>query len=100
MDDKKTTKKKNAQKPVATVRDGAIGASIFVSHSLDGNKSHYYVMSRCWKPNNSDEFKYTNRMYPRNVEAVAKVAEMAAAKCEELDSQIDHSVPTDNLKAA
>jgi len=100
MDDKKTTTKKTAKPPVATVREGAIGASIFVSQSLDGNPSHYYVMSRCWKPENSKDFKYTNRMYPRNAEAISKVASMAAAKCEELDMAIDHTVTAPSEEAA
>lgn len=89
METKKNTEKKRTGGPVDTVRDGAIGASIFVSQSPDGNQSHYYVLSRCWKNQTSGQFKYTDRMYPRNAEAVAKVSEMAAARCKELDDRID-----------
>ena len=46
-------------------------------------------MSRCWKNQTSGQFKYTDRMYPRNAEAVARVAEMAAKKCSELDAGLD-----------
>ncbi|MCO6042753.1 hypothetical protein NG895_02425 [Aeoliella sp. ICT_H6.2] len=89
MDTKNKTNPKQGTKPVATVREGAIGASIFVAQSPDGNQSHYFTMSRCWKNQTSGQFKYTDRMYPRNAEAVAKVAEMAAQKCSELDAGID-----------
>jgi hypothetical protein len=49
-------------------------------------------MSRCWKNQTSGQFKYTDRMYPRNAEAIAKVAELAARKCSELDAGIDQDV--------
>ena len=86
---KKTTKKKTGQKPVETVREGAIGASIFVSQSPDGNMSHYFMLSRCWKSQASGDFKYTDRMYPRNAEAIAAVVTRAADRCKELDGQLD-----------
>ena len=100
MTTKNPTTKKASKSPVTTVREGAIGASIFLSQSMDGNQSHYYVMSRCWKPDGSSEFKYTNRLYPRNAEAVAKVATMAATKCEELDQAINHDGTVSEAKAA
>ena len=89
MDSK--TKTKQSTRPIATVREGAIGASIFVAQSPDGNQSHYFTMSRCWKNQTSGQFKYTDRMYPRNAEAVARVAGMAAEKCSELDTGIDEA---------
>lgn len=89
MDTKKKTTNRQGTKPITTVREGAIGASIFVAQSPDGNQSHYFTMSRCWKNQTSGQFKYTDRMYPRNAEAVARVAEMAAKKCSELDAGID-----------
>ncbi len=99
MTTKNPTTKKASKAPVTTVREGAIGASIFLSQSMDGNQSHYYVMSRCWKPEGSDEFKYTNRLYPRNSGAVAKVATMAANKCAELDRAINHDGTANEVKA-
>jgi hypothetical protein len=92
MDTKKKTTNRQGTKPIATLREGAIGASIFVAQSPDGNQSHYWTMSRCWKNQTSGQFKYTDRMYPRNAEAIAKVAELAARKCSELDAGIDQDV--------
>lgn len=101
MDNKKPTTKRPATKPyVDTVREGAIAANIFVSQSADGNQFHYYTLSRCWKNQTSGEFKYTDRMYPRNAKAIAQVSAKAAVRCEELDRSIDQDSSPQAVKAA
>jgi len=90
MENKTTTKPKKAakKKPVATVREGAIGANIFCSQSSDGYQYHYFLMSRSWKSTAQGKEGYSDRYFPRNAEAIGRVAVLAARKCEELDGQL------------
>ncbi|MAT67922.1 MAG: hypothetical protein CMJ58_00180 [Planctomycetaceae bacterium] len=100
MDAKKQPSKDAPKTYVETIREGAIAANIHVSQSPDGNQSHYFVMSRCWKNQTTGKFKYTDRMYPRNADSVAKVAELAAARCEQLDGRLDQDETPAEAKAA
>ncbi len=90
MDNKPTTRPKKGTKktPVATVRDGAIGANIFCSQSSDGYQYHYFLLSRSWKSTAQGREGYSDRYFPRNAEAIGRVAALAATKCEQLDREL------------
>jgi len=90
MHNKSTTKpNKTAKKtPVATVREGAIAANIFCSQSSDGYEYHYFLLSRSWQSTPQGREGYSERYFPRNAEALGRVAMLAANRCEELDRQL------------
>jgi len=90
MENKPIPKTKKAAKkmPVATVREGAIGANIFCSQSSDGYQYHYFLMSRSWKSTAQGKEGYSDRYFPRNAEDLGRVALLAAKKCKELDRDL------------
>jgi len=73
---------------VTTVRDGAIGAGIFLATRKDGTQGHFFKLSRAYRPNEQESFQYSDRFYARNSEAIGKVATEASKKCSELDARI------------
>ena len=73
---------------VTTVRDGAIGAGIFLATRKDGTQGHFFKLSRAYRPNEQESFQYSDRFYARNSEAIAKVATEASKKCSELDARL------------
>jgi len=73
---------------VTTVRDGAIGAGIFLATRKDGTQGHFFKLSRAYRPNEQESFQYSDRFYARNSEAIAKVATEASKKCSELDTRL------------
>lgn len=73
---------------VATVREGAIAANIFLGQTQDGLGYHYFLLSRSWKSTRTNKEGYSDRFFGRNSEAIGKVAELAAVKCNELDSEL------------
>ena len=77
---------------IATVREGAIAANIFLGQTQDGLNYHYFLLSRSWKSTKTNKEGYSDRFFGRNAQTIGKVAELAAAKCEELDQ--DLSAPT------
>lgn len=89
MENKKSGKQEKNNPVVETVREGAIGANIFVGQSSDGNLGHYFSISRAWKRQGTDKWFYSERLYPRHAELVASVAVKAAQRCAELDSRLD-----------
>ncbi len=52
--------------PVETVRSGPIGASIWQDQSESGKEYLSISLSRSWKPNDSDQFKYSHKYFSRN----------------------------------
>ena len=84
----KTTGQQSQSKYVETIRDGAIGAGIFLATRKDGTQGHYFKVSRSYKPEGSEEFKYSELFYAKNGAAIAKVASAAAEKCEALDKTL------------
>lgn len=77
---------------VETVREGAVAANIFRGKTQDGLDYHYFKFSRAFKSakqKDSADFTYSDRFFPRNSEAIAKVAVEAAEKCEQLDKELD-----------
>ena len=94
------SRKKGTESPeeknnyVATVRNGAVAANIFVGQSLDGFDYHYFKLSRAYKARNAKDFKYTDRFFSRNAEAIAGVVTQAATRCEELDAELENGLVT------
>ena len=83
------TTKSNSQH-VETIREGAIGASIFLTERKDGSQGHSFKLSRSYKPDGQEQFQYSQQFYARNGEAIAKVATDAAKKCTELDKTLNN----------
>jgi len=52
--------------PVETVRSGPIGASIWQEKSESGKEYLAISLSRSWKPNDSEQFKYSHKYFSRN----------------------------------
>jgi hypothetical protein len=78
--------KKSAQPAsnyITTVRDGALGANIFRGNTADGHTYLYFELSRSWKSQSGTREGYSKKYYPRNVEAICNVAELAARWIEE-----------------
>jgi len=72
-------------KTVRDIEDKAVAANIYIGQSADGMVSHYYRFSRSWKTLSTGKQGYSDRFYPRNANAVGRVAELAAKECERLD---------------
>ena len=79
--------------------DKAVAARIFLGQSLDGLEYHYFEFSRAYKPKNAKELKYTGRMFPRNAEAIARVATLAGKRCEELNRALNSPFPQETAQA-
>ena len=88
MQNQSTNQQPKAPEYVTTIREGAIGASIFLNERKDGSQNHYFKISRAYKPNGQEDFKYSDQFFPKYGEAIAKVASEAAAKCAELDGNL------------
>ena len=69
--------------PVETVRSGPIGASIWQEKSESGKEYLSISLSRSWKPNDSDQFKYSHKYFSRNRadlhEAIDKACDIVEA---------------------
>lgn len=76
-------------KHIETVRDGAIGAGIFLKTRKDGSGYHSYTLTRAYKRDGEQDFSYATEFYPRNGEALADVSAKASTRCEELDAALD-----------
>ena len=88
-------KKETKSEYVKTIREGAIAANIFCRETEDGRKYHSYKISRAYKTQEqegTDQFSYSENLFPRNAEAVAKVATEAGAECTKLDGELDNPV--------
>ena len=102
MEKKKETTEKPKQKGSAFVKcirnGGPIGANIYLGTTQDGYEYHYFQLSRAWKSSkqkeskNSNEFSYSDRFFPRNAEAIAKVSVDAAKECEKLDAELSNPI--------
>ena len=73
---------------VTTIREGAIGAGIFLADRKDGTQGHYFTLSRAYKGADQQDFKYSDRFYSRNGAAIAQVALAATKKCQDLDQAL------------
>ena len=69
---------------VTSIRDGgALAANIFRGNTADGHTYLYFELSRSWKSQSGNREGYSKKYYPRNVEAICKVAQLAADWIEE-----------------
>ena len=71
--------------PVETVRSGSIGASIWQETSQGGKEYYAITVSRSWKANDSDEYRYSNRYFSRNREDLHKAIDQACDRVEALE---------------
>ena len=85
--DEAKSPKEKTQDYVESIREGAIAANIFVATAQDGLTYHYFKISRAFKGPKSKSWQYSDRMFPRNAKAIAKVSLEAAKRCEELDGK-------------
>jgi len=80
---------KSNSKHVETIRDGAIGAGIFLKTKKDGSFGHSFTITRAYKKDGEENFSYSTEFYPRNGNAMAQIAAKAAARCKELDAALE-----------
>ena len=88
---KLTTTSRSSLDFVESVREGAIGASVFLGTSQDGEQRHLFKLSRAYKPKSSGDqgdFKYSDLYYPNNADVLARVVEEAGKRCQELDAKL------------
>lgn len=81
---------------VETVRSEAmkaIAANIFRSDAENGRGGHHFKLSRAWKPDGADAFRYSERFYARNAAALADVIARAAQRCDQLDKALGNEKP-------
>jgi hypothetical protein len=86
--EKKTASKKG-QKPVKTIRRGAIAANIFLRQTQTGMEYHDYSLSRSWKSNNTGKSGYSTSYFPRNAQELIEVVAEASRWIEEQERTPD-----------
>lgn len=85
MNDLKTDKKKSkgeddlAVDPVHTIREGAIGASIWLRQSPSGFAYYDFTLSRSWLSKASGKTGYSKGFFDRNEKELVSVVERAVA---------------------
>jgi len=70
---KKNSTKKKGQKPVHTIRRGAIAANIWQRQTQTGMDYYDYSLSRSWKSQNTGKEGYSTSFFPRNAEQLVEV---------------------------
>ncbi|TWU49437.1 hypothetical protein [Rubripirellula reticaptiva] len=90
METKKKESKKT-QKPVHTVRRGAIAASIWKRQSMNGYCYFEYSLSRSYKSQSSGKEGYSSNFFDRNAAQVIEVIKEASAWIEEQSSPADET---------
>jgi hypothetical protein len=75
--EKTKTDKKNGQKPVETIRNGAIAASIWKRQTSTGFEYLDYSLSRSWKLKSGEKEGYSSNFFPGNEEALVDVVQRA-----------------------
>jgi hypothetical protein len=63
--------------PVHTIREGAVGASIWQRQSLSGYAYYDFSLSRSWKTMSSSKTGYSKNFFARNGDEVKRVVEKA-----------------------
>lgn len=63
--------------PVHTIREGAVGASIWKRQSLSGYAYYDFSLSRSWKSMSSSKTGYSKNFFARNGDEVKRVVEKA-----------------------
>lgn len=76
---KPATKKLAGQKPIHTVREGAIAANIWKRTTQTGWDYFEYSLSRSWKSESTGKDGYSSNFHPRNQAALQDVIAKASA---------------------
>jgi hypothetical protein len=83
MENKKKTTPNQGQKPVHTIRRGAIAANIWQRQTQTGMEYYDYSLSRSWKSQNTGKEGYSTNFFPGNrlelIEVVTEATEWIAA---------------------
>lgn len=82
MTDKKKTESK---RPVQTVRQGAIGASIWKETAAEGLEYLTLTLSRSWASKNTGKTGYSQKFFAKNREELKAVIDLACDAMEELE---------------
>ncbi|MCA9185352.1 MAG: hypothetical protein KDA99_07025, partial [Planctomycetales bacterium] len=75
MSDKKS--KADSKRPEKTVRNGAIGASIWREIGAEGAEYFAITFARSWRSKNSGNQGYSQKFFPRNREELHAVIDQA-----------------------
>ena len=75
--EKEKTDKKNTQKPVEVIRNGAIAASIWKRQTSTGFEYLDYSLSRSWKLKSGEKEGYSSNFFPGNEDALVDVVQRA-----------------------
>jgi hypothetical protein len=79
MDTNKKSSSKKGQKPVHTIRRGAIAANIWQRQTQTGMPYYDYSISRSWKSQNTGKEGYSTSFFPRNATELVDVVTEATA---------------------
>ena len=82
MSDKKKTESK---RPVQTVRDGAVGASIWLETGAEGAEYYAITFSRAWKSKLSGKQGYSSKFFARNRQELHAVVDAACDAVEAIE---------------
>ncbi|QDV81026.1 hypothetical protein [Botrimarina mediterranea] len=97
---KKTSTKSAAERPVHMVRRGAIAASIWQRQTQTGFAYHEFTLSRSWKSKSGEREGYSSSFFIRNAADLATVIEGASTWIAEQEQAALDSVPTTDAQAA
>jgi len=95
-------KKSPATKPVNTIRQGAIAASIWKRQAPSGFEYFEFTLSRSWKAQSSGREGYSQNFFARNAEELQNVIREAAIWIEgqqaSLQTEQPEELPTVSMK--
>lgn len=75
-----TTKKKTSTKPVKTIRQGAVAASIWKRQAPSGYEYYDFSLSRSWKTQSTGREGYSPNFFAGNAAELQAVVEEAASR--------------------
>ena len=85
MESNKKSSPKKGQKPVHTIRRGAIAANIWQRQTQTGMDYYDFSLSRSWKSQNTGREGYSTSFFPRNAPELVEVVTEATAWIAEHD---------------
>jgi hypothetical protein len=74
---KPATQEAESAEPVHTIREGAVGASIWQRQSLSGYAYYDFSLSRSWKSMSSSKTGYSKNFFSRNGDEIKNVVDKA-----------------------
>ncbi len=89
--------KKVEMRPVKTIRQGAIAASIWKRQSPSGFEYFDFSLSRSWKTKNTGKEGYSPNYFAGNCESLVTVCQDAANWISDQQASLLTSQPTDQL---